>query len=284
MRMRFAVALVVWAVLALPVFGQGIKPQLLETTPVEFEKWGFKVGIPTPYEKQPPLVAERAELAEAYVCNGLFVAVLILPVPSKTLTSTAIEQTIQAIHKAPSASGTAHRWELDSKQGELFKAVSWTLSIESGNVLGGLPVLQTILAGRTGLAALCMAPLRDESSPILAIAVVGSLDRAKEIENAATFVAYTVVTRPPLKKGQIELVGVIDAVNVDENSFTMTVDQVTMPGGTRFKLDPPRPKTVFIKKGTPGFEVGARVLIIGKNEGVGKPITADVAEGVNLSR
>lgn len=81
--------------------------------------------------------------------------------------------------------------------------------------------------------------------------------------------------RPGLKKGDIELVGPVDKMEPARKRLTMIVDQITLPGGDPIKLDPPRSKTVLLRRMPKEVSVGTRIVVIGRNDGVGTPIRAD---------
>ena len=56
----------------------------------------------------------------------------------------------------------------------------------------------------------------------------------------------------------------------------MAVDQITLPKAQPIKLEPARSKTIFVKAIPPGLQVGTRIMVVGKNTGVGTPMSADV--------
>ncbi len=83
-----------------------------------------------------------------------------------------------------------------------------------------------------------------------------------------------------LKKGEIELVGTVESIGDEKGSLVMVVDQITMPKLKPIKLEPARSKTVFVKEIPPGIQVGTRITIIGRNTGVGNPMSADVLKAI----
>lgn len=78
-----------------------------------------------------------------------------------------------------------------------------------------------------------------------------------------------------LKKDQIQLLGKIESFADDRKSLTLTVDQIRMPGEKLIKLNPARPKLVLIEKIPETALVGTRVMVVGRNDGVGMPIQPD---------
>jgi len=310
--------------------GEPVGAQVGQWQSIGYEKWGFSVQIPGPVEKQSPIDQPRDGLTEAYVSHGLACVVKVVPVSPNLLTSTAIEQAIQTEMKLSAKLGTVRRWEQESKQGELFKGFIRMIHLDLGNPL--YVPLRKILADGTGVECTSMAPLRDESGPILEVSVVGPRDRASEVETVArgiaSFVSKTEAKpdaskesdaskvvkpavkpqqvkpdikpaikpvvkpvakpepkpapapkpRPALKNGEIELNGQVDSIAPDSKSVTMMVDSIKMPGQGSITLSPARSKTVFVKKLPKWVAAGARVVIVGKNTGIGNAMTADIIE------
>jgi hypothetical protein len=83
---------------------------------------------------------------------------------------------------------------------------------------------------------------------------------------------------PVLKQGQIELAGVVDAISADRRSVTVIVDTVTMPGQNPIDLSPARSKKVMLRQKLSWLAPGQRIRLLGKNTGIGKPMTADSLE------
>jgi len=78
-----------------------------------------------------------------------------------------------------------------------------------------------------------------------------------------------------LEKGEIELTGVLDKVDKAGMTLEMTVDHIRMPGKSLEPRKPPAPKHVTFKSIPAGLKAGIRIAIVGKNLGIGAPITAD---------
>lgn len=269
---------------------------------ITFEKWAFKLSLPTNAQRQPAQPAAREGLREVYVADGLAYVVKIISTPPNSLTSTAIEQAIQADMKSGAQFGEVRRWELYTRGGELFKGLSRISPVE-GSALGAVEYAAELFGGDRVFQSVSMAPLGDESSPILSLGVVGPADKESDIENQAKFIAFSVGKvekprpavagkpaappsdrRPPtatpraLKKGDIELFGTVASVADDRNSLVLTVTRIRMPGGEPVKLDPPRSKRVLVKKLAENVRTGTSILVIGRNDGVGMPILADTLE------
>lgn len=297
-------------------------------TEIKYEKHGFSISLPHPFEKRVQSGSGTA-VSEVFVEDGLGFLVSVVNTPSDSLTSTAIEQALQAAYKTAPKDGVTRRWEMNSRQKKLFKGISRTVEPGEGNA--DIPYINTLLNKKPGFTAISLTALGDESSPILVVGVVGPADKEMQIEAEAKGFAHSVkifaakseektdkapgkqpvdVTpvkmtkspkptavpkpttspkpaaapkpkvRPVPHKGQIELEGIIQSLDPKNSSFTMLVDVVIEPGHGTAKLAPARPKLVFMKNAPKEAVSGARVLIIGKSTGIGKPITAQVLEKV----
>jgi len=282
------------------------KTQLPQMKQLVFEGWGFRVEVPRQSQKQTVPANDEVELTELHVCGEFIYLIRITKVAPNTLTSTAIEQEIQAEWNFASRLGPAQRWEMTSRGGELFKGTSHAIHPDE-DMPDEAAVLKTVLKGRTGFICSSSAPVGDESSPILTVGVIGPKGRDSEVANMAKYFAYGVVklgkkpssptkpappeppevtppkppaSKPPpqLKKGQIEVSGVIASVASNKKSLVATVDQIRLPGGKLIKLDPPRDKKVILKSLPAGTMVGAKITAIGKDEGVGTPLKAEYVE------
>lgn len=271
----------------------------------KYPTWGFEIQVPRASVTHSLPVGNDVLLAEMHTYGDLVYIVKVTKTPPNTLASTTIEQTIQAMTKSPSTLGPYGRWEIDSKQGELFKGISRTFSLDDASE-AEKTLLRKALRGREAFQSLCMAPLGgDEAEAILTIGVIGPKSRADEIENIAKFMAFNVTAisktadSPPapsrsdkaskvrnasvtvvrtLKKGEIELVGVVESIDPPNKAIVMLVDQVTMPGFKPIKLSPVRRKLVYYSKLPDGVNPQTRLSIIGKNTGVGKPMNADLIQ------
>lgn len=317
---------------------------------VEYKNWGFKVDIPLNSEKI-SLADGTDDLYDVYSYKGLSYVVKIIKTPSNALASTAIEQQIQADCKKTGAK----RWETETRKGELYKGLEGVCSLDN-DILAKAPKLKAAISNGTVFQAISMAPLKDESSPILYVGVIGPRSRATDIRNIAKFMPETVSTniieksvppvvaqpkapqppapgkaivttvqkpamvtvkpatpvktpkvtvtpaskkpanqpsfekpavvatphkRPAIKAGYIQLEGEITSIWSNNKGLVCSVDTVTMPSKTEIELSPKRSKTVMLDKCPMWIKQGIRVLVIGKNNGIGKPIHADIIEAAS---
>lgn len=102
--------------------------------------------------------------------------------------------------------------------------------------------------------------------------------------------AATAAQKPVSEKpgpGEIALGGAVTEVRVAQRSVTLAVTSVILPDGTTTTFPTPRPKTVLIPSGSviqtmpatsprslADITVGAKVRVVGKDGGPGKPLTA----------
>ena len=282
------------------------KTQLPQMKQLTFEAWEFQVEVPRQSQRQVVPAHDEVELTELHVSGEFIYLIRITKISPNTLTSTAIEQAIQAEWNFASRLAPVKRWEITSRGGELFKGASHEIHPDE-DMPDEAAVLKTVLKGRTGFICSSSAPVLDDSSPILTVGVIGHKGRDSEIENMAKYFAFgvaklgkkpsptvkpappkppevsppkppTAKPRPQLKKGQIEVSGVIASIASDKKSLDATVDQVRLPGGQPVKLDPPRKKKVILKSLPAGAAVGAKITAMGKDEGVGTPLKAEYVE------
>lgn len=277
---------------------------------VAFSDWGVSVEIPKPHEKSTVLRDNNTLDCQLYVSGDYVYVFKVTKLPPNTLASTFIEQLIQADVKS-SPDGTTKRWELDNRQKELFKGLTRPLKPEMVEVAA----VAKVLRGEAGVQSIAMAPVRDETSPVLSVGVIARENLRQEAELRAEVMAgflefdrsapqprvvptvpaapvppkptvtapSPVPSRPAarpapvytLKKGDIELIGEVKSVAADGKSLEMLVDTVRMPGTAPTKLNPPRDKKVTLVSAPEGVRAGARITVAGKNDGVGKPIKAD---------
>ena len=283
---------------AIPIVCAAGVTQQPKSRPVEFAKWGVVVQIPLAAVRHKCAVQEPVQLSEVFVFGDLIYSVMVTKAPPETLTATAIEKALQTRAAAGQAETT--RWEIDTKEWGLFKGVSGPVSPDEA--VPESPYLQKAFWGRKGWRSLCMAALGDESAPMLTLAVTGPKTRAGEIEDLAKFLAVGVGkpgTKPlpappvvastpepepakpfPLKKGKIELTGLVESIDQSTKRLTMIVDAIRMPSTRPIQLDPPRRKAVYYDTLPPGLEADKGVRVVGKNTGVGQPMKADVVQAM----
>lgn len=281
--------------------------QIPATKTVPYEGWGFQVDVPRTARRVALAPGGDIDLWDLHIHGDIVYFVKVIKTSPETLTSTAIEQDIQAEANLAAKRGQTTRWEMDSAQGELFKGLNYYLKPDE-DIPEAAAELRKVLRDRTGFSSTTWALLKDESGEILSVGVIGPKGRDSEIQNLAKFLVRGVKTmaakapvsapattasspaavakpasakvRPALKKGDIEIAGVVESIAPDKKSLSMKAETVTMPRAAAVKLDPVRSKIIEISALPSGVAPGVRIVVIGKNTGVGKPMIADFLEVV----
>lgn len=299
---------------------------------VSYEKWGFALQLPSGSVKQAVEGQPESGVCDLYQINGLACIVKVTPTQDTQLSSTVIEQAIQAEVKSASALGPPKRWEQDSKQGDLFKGYSASVQLKAEDPMQA--AVGKIVGEKEACESISMASLGDDTSPVLRITVIGPKSRQAEVVTTAKGIAafmtktvsadpgpvaaakklipelksevklapkpkpqQVVVSKPrklvieprpqiistpkrwpTIKKGEIELAGSVTSIAPDCKTMILCVDSVIMPGQAPITLSPVRSKKVMLRYKLDWLAVGQRVRIMGKNTGIGKPMTADAVE------
>lgn len=87
-----------------------------------------------------------------------------------------------------------------------------------------------------------------------------------------------------LKKGQIELVGVVKSTDAAMKSLDMLVTQAVPFTGHGVMINPPRLKRVYVKEIAEGVKEGAVILVVAGDTGPGKSVTADTLTLMDMSK
>lgn len=87
-----------------------------------------------------------------------------------------------------------------------------------------------------------------------------------------------------LKKGQIELVGVVKSTDSAGKCVDMLVGQAVAFGGHGAILDPPKLKRVYVKEIAEGVKEGVVIIVVAKDTGPGKSVTAGTLTVMDMSK
>lgn len=299
--MRIVIGIVLFVAVCVTGAAGAEAPQ---TQMADYEKWGFRIGLPPDADKIEFQADDSVLLSEVYVKDGLAYHIKILAVTSDLLTPTEIEKAIQVAVANGKDNEEVIRWELETRDKRLFKGYNHEVSFDQ-ETLGRMPYIQNILPQGTGVESVALAQVKDDTSPILSVSVIGPKEKAADVSTRAKFTAYTVETlkkketgeiqipkpgkqvekntkltpaRPKLGKGDIELTGMVESIGKDGKSLVLLVNRIRLPDKDQQNLDPARPKNVVFDKMPEDIRVGFRLLVIGKNEGVGKPIEPSFSE------
>lgn len=295
MRTRFAALIILFLGLAGCACAQG------KWDSFRYDQWGFVIQLPTGAAKQDaPNLPENA-VCDIYSTGKLACVIQVTATPDSAVASTVIEQEIQSEVKKQSKLGAAQRWEQTSRHGDLFKGFTGPIALGTGDA--AMQAAERVIGAPRGCQCAAMTPLGDESAPVLKVTVFGPAGRESEVVAMAKGIASRVTTGtnpvaetpipkptptpepapeskpwPTLKNGEIELLGTVQTVSRDGKTVTMTVESIKMPGQDVIGLSPKRTKKVILHQKLDKLVNGVHIHLIGRNDGVGKPITADVIE------
>ena len=272
------------------------------STPAWTAKWdtirndemGFSIQLPAGSTKSYTPPPEQGTLS-LYVSSKMAIAIGVYPTPHTQLASTVIEQSIQSAIKRFAEFGASRRWEQPSKQGDLFKGFVGPIRLDAGNALD--QEIVKIIGTSTGFQCSSMASLGDETAPILEIRVIGPVNKEKDVIATAKAVAASVKrdnappntnipigAKPPaaLKIGEIELEGIVESLADNHKCIVIKADFIRLYNQSRIALSPARSKQVFFKTKQDWVKLGQRVIVVAKNTGVGKPVTANIIKAATI--
>lgn len=315
MKTRLILLVIALVCISVSAFGAVAQIPLMKTVP--YDGWGIKLEVPAASRRVCIAAKDDVELWEMHVFGDFVYFVQVVKVPANSLTSTAIEQDIQAQSNLGAKRGATKRWETDSNQGELFKGLSYFTKPDE-DIPEAAVELRKVLRGRTGFVSAAWAPLKDDSGPMLIVGVIGPKGRDSEIEGFANYLvdktvkpkpgapdegkpatASTMPARPhmaplgakppvikpsaassfpALKKGEIQIVGAVESISIDRKCITVSAEEITLFKSLPVKLNPPRRKVLLLNTLPERIASGARVVVVGVNTGVGKPMKADFIE------
>ncbi|MCL5104970.1 MAG: hypothetical protein M1133_12770 [Armatimonadetes bacterium] len=174
-----------------------------KTGPVVYRDFGFRVNIPEPYQKHTLPASGDTLVSDVYISGDYAYLVKVTKTPANSISSTAIEQAIQAEAK----SAPSKRWEQDSAHKDLFKGVTRAYEFDAAAQMQ-YPFLEKICKGKECIQTISMTPLKDESSPIITVGVIGPKTPGNEVEVKAKDIAFTLTkltaTLAPTARSQPE--------------------------------------------------------------------------------
>lgn len=154
--------------------------------------------------------------------------------------------------------------------------------------------------------AILIVPFNETGRMVAGVAVVGPGSRSNELDAVVMRLMNTLSIGKPsvsstpasgqsgespaaapvkslsaLKKGQIELIGTVSALDKPNKSLSMMVSQVTSYGQPSVFLDPARLKKVFVSSIPAGIKEGSRIVVVAADSGVGKPVKAETIKVVD---
>lgn len=315
---RLGLVAVLVGALGTVAFGQGT------TTVHKYDWSGFSVSLPSTCQPVSlGNISSNAELQEAYQANGLAYLVLaISSTGSPALTAhAAVNLAVQSIAAAAAKVPGAyiHLISATTAQGASVQGFALTATDSKGGT-GKLPPEVKTLFGNSLYQAAVLAPVVESPAVIAVLAVVGPPSRQGNVDSQLqqTVGSFTLANpgaagitgthdvwsgpgskgsktpaAPPqpdikpfnvLKKGQIEFVGVVKSTDTINKSVDMLVGQAVPFGGHGTMISPPRLKRVYVKEIAEGVKEGAVIIVVAKDTGPGKSVTADTITIMDLSK
>ena len=255
----------------------------------------------------------------AYVVLGINI-----PIPKNMSVRTAVSMGVQQVSsmssKIPGAN--VNLVSATTADGEPVQGFSMTVIESTRSTMGKIPPEVKALFGTSIYQAAVIVPVKESPATIGVIAVVGPSSRQGEVisqmmQVAATFTrgksavagSFTSGSRevmtgasgkgskgaaaPPqpivksinqLKKGQIELVGVVKQTDAAHKSLDMLVSQAVPFGGNGVMINPARLKRIYVNAITEDLKEGAIIIVVGGDTGPGKAVTADTITVMDASK
>ncbi len=276
--------------------------------------YDFSVDIPSPYQPTKLSGESGGGLEQDYLSNGLLYIVLASDDvhPRDTSASTVIEMMCQIANwlSAGDPAANLHVISTETRQGLPARGFGVTAhdignqSKKVGLVTTAPPEIKQMF-GSEVYVAIALVPLNDLPAVAAAVGVVGPASRSREVENAAFRLAQTIVlanpavalpagvyaaissepghAKPPapvvkpfneLKKGEIELVGIVKSVDAKAKSLDLLVGRVAQCSSNGALLDPPRLKRVFADSIPADVKEEVVLVVVAPDTGQGKPVTA----------
>lgn len=268
-------------------------PKCAVAETISKSEYGFSVDVPCTGEKT-TMSGSNMEFVDIFICNGMAYQVGVAKAQGRSTASGEIDEVMSFLYKMGSYMGDMSKRFYQSRQGVPFKGISVTgRYMKSGTSLDA-----SVGEGKAHLA-MYAAPLNDRTGMILLVGVIGPSGRLSEIDSAASSMAGSVFmqnlpapgsksssgtsaagpiapSKPfnDLKKGEIELVGVVDSLEKNAKKFNMLAVQAAAFGVAPAFLNPARLKMVMFDSLPDGIKEGSAIVVVGPNSGSGKPIKA----------
>jgi hypothetical protein len=212
-------------------------------------------------------------------------------------------QAVLAVGFAARVSEAQLNAQMKATQGSKSKksAMDWSAAI---------PAELRQMFGNDIYQAALMIPLSETGRTVAGVAVVGPGNRSGELdaivmrlmntlsigknaavsstpgngqsgESPASAAPATMKSLSTLKKGQIELIGTVSALDKPNKSLSMMVSQVTSFGQSPVGLNPARLKKVFATSIPGGIKEGSKIVVVAADSGVGKPVHAESVKAID---
>jgi len=307
MTSRFALAFVlaVLVVATLPAVAD-------DSGVLRYPSYGFSVVLPTPREAIGLDLGQINGMIESYKANNLAYVVFatddiqpknatarqalgMIAQMGAAISAQAPEMGFHVLNgsnaQAIAATGFGARVSKDMATKSGKSAMDWTTSV---------PAQLRAMFGDDIYQAVLIVPKTETGRMIVGVGIVGPGGQSPQIDaevarvmqtlsigaqpavasasngpGASSATASALKSLSSLKKGQIELIGIVSSLDKPGKSLVMMVSQVTSCGQAPVGLDPARQKKIFAKTIPAGVKEGSRIVVVGADSGVGKPVTAD---------
>ncbi len=283
----------------------------------KYDAYGLGVTLPGGSERIALGDIGGGGLQEAYSSNGLaYIVIATTDVQPRGMGArAAIEMMVQLMNFMKSREPSIPLSMLSATTSQGVAAKGFGIHGPVANTKSAysrVPAQIQAMFGSEIAVAIMLVPIVDNPALVGAILVVGPASRAGDVNSQATQVAGTfVISRPtapqysgvagkgsksaappapevrsitPLKKGQIELVGVVKLTDAAAKSLDMLVSQAVPFSGHGVILSPPRLKRVYVKEIPADVREGAIIIVVGGDTGPGKAVTADTLTVMDPSK
>lgn len=289
MNPRFSVVVLALLIAAGACFADNNVPSGGTLDRFSYSQYGFDLLLPRGAMRYvSPVPSGAADVADAYNCGGLGVAVMIPKLDQKDSLNIDVD-------RLAGQTGLG-RTSFRSPQGVDFTGASGVLVLTQDMISGAPPSLQ-LKPGMRAKMCVYAARLPSDRLRALVLVFVGPSDKSSEVDSLVQTVLNSIDfsglkrsdSRPAagaaapdapnqglaLSPGQIALKGSVKTISAESKSLTMLADSVTAYGQTPVALNPARQKVINYSQLPAGVSVGSRILVIGPNSGTGKPMRAD---------
>lgn len=260
---------------------------------VDYPEFGFSLTVPRASTRNPVPAPMPGVTADSFLVGEVVIVVSVGKPPAGQTPSAAIEM---ALGQLANQLGT-QRTSYLTAQGHEFKGAVGDVKVTAEMAKAHPLAMQAFRAGSS--ARLCVYAAVPLLAPdrALIIYVGGPSNRSTVVDNLAQSVVKSVTFNTgkaitskatptasaatqvldgklSLNPGQIALYGEVKAIQAKPKELKMLVDTVVAYQQPVVELAPPREKTVMYTELPKDVKVGSRIVVVGKNTGTGKPITA----------
>ena len=286
-----------------------------DTGVINYDSYGFSVKIPTPYERVSLPLGQINGMLQSYKSDGLIYVVFATDdIQPKTGTArAALKLMVSVMNEAAAKAPALGLHTISGSSAEEVTAVGFAARVSEAQLKASQPTTAKKSAmdwstaipaeirqmfGTDIYQAVLMLPLSETGRMVAGVAVVGPGNRSGELDavvmrlmNTLSIGKPTVSSTPgngksaelpsALKKGQIELIGTVSALDKPNKSLSMMVSKVTSYGQPSVVLSPERLKKVFASSIPDDINEGSKIIVVAADSGVGKPVTAETIKIVD---